>query len=109
MQINVAPDKDGRWNWQHVDDNGEATDGPGFDDRGSAIAAGRAEGCAEEVTVTRGNGERETHFTPPACRVVLLRADGSEVGELDPAPGDGSVGQTITLTPATEEGDAHNG
>ncbi len=107
MQINVAPDEKGRWNWERVDDDGKGADkGPGFDDRGVAIAAARAEGGAEEVTVTRGGGNPESYFTPPACRIVLLRADGSKVGELDSAPGDGSVGQTITLAPATESGES---
>ncbi|HYJ22614.1 MAG TPA: hypothetical protein VEW07_11410 [Solirubrobacterales bacterium] len=106
MQINIAPDEKGRWNWERVEDGGAVTEGPGFDDRSEAIAAGRAEGGAEEVTVTRGGGDPETYFTPPTCRVVLLRADRSEVGELDSAPGDGSVGQSITLTPVTEDGES---
>jgi hypothetical protein len=100
MQIAIAPTKEGRWNWLRVDEKGKIEgEGPGFEDRASAVTAGRIEGGAEEVTVTRGSGVPETYFTPPSCRVVLLRQDGSEVGELDPAPGDGEVGQRITLTP----------
>lgn len=110
MQINIAPDKVGKWGWKCIGD-GEATDGQGgFETRGEAIAAGRANGGAEEITVTRSGGVSETHFTPPTCRVVLLRLDGSEVGELDAAPGDGAVGQRITLTPAgTDEEAVTNG
>lgn len=101
MQINVAPDKDATWKYERVDEDGSASEGEsGFADRGECIAAARTAGGAEEVKVTRGENEPEIYTTPPTCRVVLLREDGTEVGELDAAPGEGEVGQRITLTPA---------
>jgi hypothetical protein len=101
MQINVSPNEDGTWQFECIDDDGNGgSPQDGFTDRGECIAAARVAGGAEEVTVTRGSGKPETYFTPPVCRIALLREDGSEVGELDAAPGEGEVGQRITLTPA---------
>jgi hypothetical protein len=101
-EIRIVPSEDGKWNWEHVVD-GEVTTGPGFDDRTACIAAGRGEGGAEEIKIIRASGAEEIQSTPPTCRVVLLRVDSSEYGELDAAPGSGGVGQTITLMPASED------
>lgn len=101
-QIEVFPEATGDgWNWRQG-----AEDGPGYDNRHDAIEGARAEGGAEEVTVTRVSGAKETHLTPPVIRIVLLRRDGTEVGELDPPPSEAGPVQQITLAPVAETSEA---
>jgi hypothetical protein len=108
-EIRIKPTEDGRWNWHRAEGDDVTGRGPGFDVRSACIEAARTEGGAERVTVTRASGLKEDLITPARCRIVLLRLDGSEVGELDPPPGDGSAPVSVTLTPPTsteEAGDA---
>jgi len=102
-EIRVIPTDEAGWYWARVKDDDEVRRAAGtFDDRATCITAARAEGGAEPITITRGDGASETLTTAPLCRIVLLRADGSEVGELDAAPGDGDIVHRITLAPAVE-------
>jgi hypothetical protein len=98
-EIRIKPTEDGRWNWHRSEDDEVIGEGPGFDVRAACIEAARTEGGAEKISVTRESGLVEDLITPARCRIVLLRIDGSEVGELDPPPGDGSAPVTVTLTP----------
>jgi hypothetical protein len=109
--IEIQPSAKGtKWNWRRPEDERgqKAGRGPGFDNRRDAIEQGRLAAGAEVVTVQRSSGATETYLTPALERVVLLRLDGSEVGELDPPPGEGGPVQQITLEPAAELGEAVN-
>lgn len=101
-EIQVLPRKNGRWTI--VVDGSENREG--FDTRREAIDAARREGGAEEVRIVREDGSEETVTSTPNCRVVLMRPDGSEYGELNPAPSSSGPAQTITLNPASERTEA---
>lgn len=109
-QIEVVPFEDGTWNWRVRVDGSVAEEGDGGHTRADAVAAARAYNGDEELTLTRADGSaagKERRRRPEALRVVLLRVDGSEYGELDPAPSTATgPPHEVTLTPAGEMGEA---
>lgn len=108
-QLEVLP-KGSNWNWQERLGSGRIGDkGEGYETRAEAIEAAREAAGAERIEVRRGgSSEAETYLTSTTTRVVLLRRDGSEVGELNPPVGPGGPGQTVqvSLTPAVENSEA---
>jgi hypothetical protein len=98
-EIRVRPSKDGSWSWTaYVGDDAVGKE-DGYGGRAAAIAAARQEGGAEVLEIKRATGEVETARTSGRCRIVLQREDGSEVGELEPPPGDGNPPIQVTLAP----------
>lgn len=87
-QIEVYPDKAEEWRWRRraANNRKSATSGEAFSSRSAAIKAAREERKPDE-------------------RIVLLRQDGSLVGELDHAVGSGEATE-VELEPAGEEGSA---
>ena len=85
-EVQVQPNKKGGWFINKVVE-GKATKGKSFDQRRDAIDAARE--------VAAG-----------ACRVVLMREDGTEFGELDAPPSAGGETTAVDLEPAREEGAA---
>jgi hypothetical protein len=102
-QIEVFPQDDGRWNWQKRIDGDVQETGNGYQDRSSAIEAARAGRGDEVLNLVRDDGSvaGTTRVSRgEGLRVVLLRADGSEYGELDPAGSPSPTATLLTLTPA---------
>ena len=108
--IEVYPDKSGEWRWRKKAGNGDVTadSGEGYESRAGAIAAARAEAGGKTYNLTDPDtGEVEGQRTEaPNEQVVLLREDGTVVGELDPAPAAPDSEDThISVDPIdTEEG-----
>lgn len=109
-QFEIVPSEDGTWAWQKRID-GVITDGEsGFELRADALAIARDLNGDEVLDLRRADGElvrQQRERKSDALRVVLLRLDGSEYGELDPPPSP-ATGEPhrVTLTPATESGEA---
>ncbi len=84
----VYPDKAGEWRWRKRSRNNRTTadSGEGYVKRAEAIAAAR--------------NDRDTES------VILLREDGSLVGELNHAETPGGEAQRVTVDPASENGEA---
>lgn len=100
-EIHVRPREDGTWDVYATDRSDETGN---FDTRSEAIAAAREANGRKAVTVTDEDGNNVgSGFVGGKLRVVLLRPDGSEYGELDP-PASESSGpiKQVTLTPAVE-------
>lgn len=104
-QVEILPKGDG-WNWQERLGSGRVGEkGEGYETRGEAIEAGREAAGAERIEVKRGgSADAESYLTSTTTRVVLMKRDGSEHGELNPAVGEGGPGQSVhvNLNPATE-------
>lgn len=111
-QVEILPKGD-EWNWQERLDSGRIGEkGEGYETRREAIDAGREAAGAERIEVKRGGSDvAESYLTSTTTRVVLLKRDGSEHGELNPPVGEGGPGQTVqvNLTPATEASEADRG
>lgn len=106
--IEVFPKEDGQWSWRRRDEGGKATDKPDsdFPDRRTAIGDARhAAGATRRETFYDDGKSAGVKSTPTQEQVVLLRLDGTLVGELDPAPSRGGTPQHVSLTPATESGE----
>lgn len=91
-QIEVFPDG-GKWRWREVTANGKAGDHSGADSRSETIRKARdAAGVVPSVELfdADGNSHGMSPKRPGHVRVVLLREDGSEYGELDAGPSAGS-------------------
>lgn len=103
-EVQVIPTKSGTW---HV-----AVDGTqsrtSHEDRAAAIAAAREAAGARDEQVFDGEGTAVGTVHYDGCRVVLMRVDGSEYAELDPAPGDPTNAQRISITPADSTSEAVN-
>lgn len=99
-QIEVLPLEDGTWEWRkRIDDRIVASVGGKEASRSEAIAAARSARGDEEVQLVRGDGSTAgTARIGGGLRVVLLRSDGSEYGELDHGS---SVGQAQAITLAS--------
>lgn len=104
-QFEVYPEKDG-WNWRRRGADGKSKgSGPGYGSRADAIAGAREEGRGDErLQLTRGDGSlvQKVFQRGGPERIVLLRADGSEHGEIDHALRHGGQAQTVSITPAAE-------
>lgn len=86
-EICVRPYEEGSWGWLGMGPTGEVLEmRDNLEDRGAAIAAAREQAGVESIKITYPDGSEDQASTPALCRVVLQRADGSEVGELEPAP-----------------------
>lgn len=102
-QIEVFPDA-GKWRWRERDEKGKAGDQSGADSRSETIRKARdAAEVAQPVELfdAEGNSHGLSPKRPGRARVVLLRDDGSEYGELDSGPSAGS-GQTAVVEAASE-------
>lgn len=106
-QIEVVPAGDGTWGWRkRVDD--QVVDGASCETRREAIDAARAARGDELVTLTRADGsEAGTARLGGGMRIVLLRGDGSEYGELDPAETSGTAVRVSALVPRHEGADGN--
>lgn len=92
------------WGWRETDGDGAAD---GFENRRDAIAAARKYAGAGEVQLVEDGKVTGTARREANQRIVLVRYDGSEVGELDRQPSTGGgPPQVINLTPASEASDA---
>jgi len=99
-QYEIVPLDDGSW---RVDLRQEdaVKKGAEFEIRREAIQAAREANGTRDLTVSDENGRPVStvrQYGP--LRVVLLRPDGSEYGELDHAQGTGGYPQYVNLTPA---------
>lgn len=81
-EIRVGPTKDGAWAWWRTDD-------------------GDAHPCA-----TRGEAIAAARENRAGLRIALVRADGSEVGELDRPDSDAADTTGVDIEPAGESGEA---
>jgi hypothetical protein len=102
-QIEVYPQKD-KWYWRRREGKSIAAKcrASGYADRAEAIAEARKE-RGGEVNLVDDDGKKVGRASLGGLRVVLLRADGSEYGELDaPASSSNGQAQRVTLTPAGE-------
>jgi hypothetical protein len=97
-QIEVHPEGGG-WNWREVVSGEAINSGPGYEDRGSAIAAAREARGDEEMELRRRDGSvaGTVRVGSGGLRIVLLREDGSVYGELDPPRPEGTNVQSISL------------
>jgi hypothetical protein len=103
-QYEVYPEANGddppTWNWRLRADDRTKSKGDGYAERGAAIAAAREANGAQVVNLTRDDGSSAgVAKLPGKLRVVLLRLDGSEYGELDGPVGTSATPQVVTLTP----------
>ena len=107
-EIHVRPYEDGSWAFYRSDETpkpfGE------IETRAEAIKAAREFNGRKPVTVTDADGNAVGNAELPGrLRIVLLRKDGSEYGELDAAASaPGTPTQVINLTPATDSNDAES-
>lgn len=104
-QIEVFPDG-GKWRWRERDADGKAGDDSGADTRSETIRKARnAAEVEERVELFDGDGNSHglSPKRPGRVRVVLLRNDGSEYGELDAGPSAGR-GQSARVEAASEAG-----
>lgn len=103
-QVEVYP-ADKRWRHRRRSDEGRASKpSKPFTTRAEALAAARESVGGGLVELVRDGKTIGTQQLPTEVRVVLLRADGSEVGELNPPPPGSDSPQRVDLTPAgTEE------
>lgn len=104
-QIEVFPEGDKWYYREHTAAGGYRNKSDSFDDRGSAIAGARGEAsvpAVEELYNAGGEPRGISPKRPGALRVVLLRADGSEYGELDAGPSAGGEALTAQVETATE-------
>lgn len=111
-QIEIYP-AGGQWYWRHVNEDGSSQDSEPYADRNEAIAEGRRRVGGESVDlISKVTGEKVgEQRTRTGCRVVLLREDGSEYGELDPPPSSDEQqenAQNVTLEPASEASEVVN-
>jgi hypothetical protein len=98
-EYQVAPGKSG-WNWQLRDGSKTVARGDGYETRSDAInAAGEHRG---DEQLYRADGTPAEILRGGPERIVLLRADGSLVGELSQRVADGGDAQQITVEPAGE-------
>lgn len=109
-QFEIVPAEDGTWGWQKRVGGSVVDEFHGYEARSHTLAEVRAMNGDETLEVRRTNGQLVRTIRdrkPDALRVVLLRLDGSLYGELDPPPSN-ATGEPhrITLTPATESGEA---
>lgn len=105
-QVEIKPEG-GQWTWRHVDDDKTEVASGSCEDRTTAIAEGRKAAGGRRVMQTDTETGEEVGETqlPTTCRVVLLRPDGSEYGELDPGPQADGPAQEVDIEPVeTNEG-----
>lgn len=104
-RIEVYPDEAGEHRWRKIAANGDETadSGEGYKNRGDAIEAARREAGGGLVDLVRDGEVVGQQVQPPNCQIVLLRKDGTLVGELDraPTPEDAGPAQEVDLEPAT--------
>lgn len=111
-QFEIVPCEDGTWGWRKCV-GGEVVNAEyGYSLRKDALTEARTQNQDEVLFLVNAAGKTVGTTTvrkPDALRVVLLRLDGSLYGELDtgPSPATGPP-QHVTLTPATEAGEAHS-
>lgn len=100
-EVQVCPTKSGKWT---VEADGKKVGT--FEDRKSAIAEARAAAGGTSEELFDANGKLAGTVETPGARVVLMRPDGSEYGELQAPPGNPDGAQRLSITPATQEGEA---
>ena len=106
-QIEVVPNKDGTWNWRSRSGGKIVEKGKGYENRADAIAAAREGRGDATFTLTDDAGNVVgTTRASAGPRIVLLRLDGSEYGELDPPASGGTQAQLVSITPAGSTNEA---
>ncbi|RJQ08786.1 MAG: hypothetical protein C4558_07465 [Dehalococcoidia bacterium] len=104
-QIEVLPVKD-KWAWQRRGDDGKVEGKPKvFDTRAQSIVAAREAAGEERETLYNNDGDPVAERRVSGERVVLLREDGSEYGQLA-APRVSDKPQLVTLPVAAEADEA---
>jgi hypothetical protein len=105
-QIEVLPTEDG-WIWRKRLGDEVVVNGDPVVTRSEAIEAARTANGSEKLERRRTDGSLHgIEYTQGGLRVVLLRRDGSEYGEIDRPPSTGGNSQILNLTPAVETDDA---
>lgn len=108
-QYEIVPFADETWGWRKRVGGEVVEQEVGYSCRKDAITEARTQNQDEVLSLVNAAGEtvgKTTIRKPDALRVVLLRLDGSLYGELDHGPLSGGTPHRITLTPATESGEA---
>lgn len=102
-RIEVLP-KGGKWEWRQVGDDGatNTTRGGIFDTRREAIDDARKSSGGTNEPLYREDGTPAGALRATGMQIVLLRADGTMHGELDPPPSTGGTPQFVSIKPATE-------
>jgi hypothetical protein len=104
-EVRVYPDED-QWAYALVEDD-EVLETHEADDQRSAFAGARAIGGHETIELFDADGNPVGTAKKPGCRVVVLRRDGSEYGELEPA--ESTAGGTpirVSIEPVIETSEA---
>jgi hypothetical protein len=98
-EYQVAPGKSG-WNWQLQEGSKTLERGDGYETRSDAINAAGEHRGDQQLSYADGTPADIRRGGPE--RVVLLRADGSLVGELSHRIAEGGAAQQVDVEPAGE-------